>query len=81
METQDTRGRLLSKYADRVGSRKEPLCMIFHKDYGWVPIIQIDEAVVWDDNQISRTIPPSEIYEIDEWDEFDLAKPVFETKD
>ena len=60
------------------GSRNEPICFLFHKEYGYVPIIGIEtHYIIWDDNQITRHSPPENSYEIARRDEFDLTKAVY----
>ena len=61
------------------GTRELPACFLFHKEIGrYVPIIEFwKEAVVWDDNQWSRSDPPEKMYELGLYEEFDLEKPVY----
>ena len=60
------------------GTREIPACFLFHKEMGYVPIIEFEQsAIVWDDNQWSRTDPPEKMYELGLYEEFDLEKPVY----
>jgi hypothetical protein len=59
------------------GTRETPSCFLFHKELGYLPIIRFEEVVVWDDNQISRTDPPMDVFELAEYKEFDLDKPIY----
>lgn len=62
-----------------IGTRSEPLCIAYHRQYQWVPVIEFGEsAIIWDDNQISREFPePSEIFELAAYGEFDFDKGIF----
>lgn len=64
--------------------REEPVDYIWHKRLKcYVPVIETDpinQCITWDDGQITRTIPPSACYEIDEFEEFDLSKRITKQK-
>jgi hypothetical protein len=60
-----------------IGTRELPACFLFHKEFGYVPIIRFEEVVVWDDGQISRTDPPEKVFELATYGEFDLDKPIY----
>ena len=55
-----------------VDKRQKPIGHLKHKKFGLVPVIEINDGhIIWDDNQWSRTLPPSPQYEISDIDEFE----------
>jgi hypothetical protein len=60
-----------------IGTREIPTCFLYHKEFRYVPIIRFEEVIVWDDNQISRTDPPMQVFELATYGEFDLDKPIY----
>ena len=55
-----------------MNKRKKPIGYLKHKEFGKVPVIEInDDHIIWDDNQWSRTLPPSPEYEISDTSEFE----------
>ena len=64
------------------GTRELPACFLFHKGLEmYVPIIEFEQsAIVWDDNQWSRTDPPEKMYELGLYEEFDLEMPAVMTQ-
>ena len=55
-----------------VNKRQKPIGYLKHKKFGLVPVIEINDGhIIWDDNQWSRTLPPSPEYEISDIDEFE----------
>ena len=64
---------LLNKFAGVRGSRNKPLFLLLHEDYGWVPVIEIQESqVTWDDNQFDRHVPPNPVFQPSSWADFKL---------
>ena len=60
------------------GPREQPLCFAYHLDYGYVPIIELQEScIIWDDGQITREYPPCNSYEIAQYDEFNLTVAIY----
>ena len=42
----------------------DPICFAYHKEFGWVPVIEVRaNMVIWNDGQTSRSIPPEDEYE------------------
>jgi hypothetical protein len=61
-----------------VGKRGEPACFAYHKEFRYVPVIRFEEnVIIWDDNQISRSYPTNDVFEIAQYSEFDLEKPLY----
>jgi hypothetical protein len=60
-----------------IGTREIPACFLYHRLFGYVPVIRFEQVIVWDDGQISRTDPPMQVFELATYGEFDLDKPIY----
>lgn len=58
-------------------NRQKPIKYLKHKEFGKVPVIEINkDHIVWDDNQWSRTDPPEPMYNISDIEEFEVEDEV-----
>ena len=55
-----------------MNKRKKPIGYLKHREFGKVPVIEInDDHIVWDDSPWSRTLPPRPKYNVSDIDEFE----------
>jgi hypothetical protein len=63
-------------------NRRVPICFAYHKEYGYVPIVDIKaDLIVWDDDQTTRDDPPENCYEQALPEEFDFTMPIYQKDD
>lgn len=54
--------------------RTKPILMLHHSVFGEVPVVGVEgDCIVWDDNQISRDLPPIPEYELYHYKDFDIT--------
>ena len=61
------------------GERGAPICFAYNKDHiVYLPVLEFSEfCIIWDGGQITREEPPSEAYEVAQWEDFDFDKPIY----